>query len=455
MSTVFLATPQGGALFGPIYTYAADDAFTAYIDRIFVAGVGNDTITGDKGNDSFVFQTPNGPNGGYGGNDVITDFEAFGGSGDTLKLRNLSNGIRIEVSDLRNGSIVTIWPRNSTSAPIQTITLPNVTAYQLLTQGQLEINGQLINETSKGLVQSDRTDFSYTIENVAGNTVVGGNGNNLVTGDTISPLEVNTLTDRLAAIGKIVVPGAGRSDAPSVNLDATGSIPDSLLPKAVLDRLQPADAPATANDDLIMGGAGNDLLIGGPGNDTVMGGPGTDVIVVGPGDTIDGGAGVDYYAFDSLPDASSAPATINYVRLEPPYGAPLTDPLTARTGPDIILINSQAFNLGIDPLTFPDVASRIGALKPGKILAGDAIAPNDPKNGQLKIGESSVIDYDGPQADDLQPLFYYSTTSGILTYDRDGAATEFAGVAIADLGPGIGLPAGTPSVVPNILIYVY
>jgi Ca2+-binding RTX toxin-like protein len=447
MSTVLFATPQGGSLFGAI---AGD------IDEIFIAGIGSDRISGDQGDDSFVFQTPNGPNGGYGGNDYITDFEAFGGSGDTLKLRNLSNGVRIEVSDLRNGSMITILPRNSPAAPIQTITLPNVTAFQLLTQGQLEINGQLVNEASQGIVQSDRTNFSYTIAGAAGNTVVGGNGNNLVTGDTISPLEVNTLTDSLAAIGAIVVPGAGRSDASSVNLDATGSIPESLLPRAVLNKLEPANAPATANDDLIMGGAGNDLLIGGPGNDTVMGGAGTDVIVVGAGqDVIDGGAGVDYYAFDSLPDASGSPATINYVRLEPPYGAPLTDPLTARTGPDVILINSKAFNLGIDPLTFPDVASRIGVLKSGTILAGDAIAPNDPKNGQLKIGESSVIDYDGPQADDIQPLFYYSTTSGILTYDRDGAATEFAGVAIANLGSGIGLPAGTPSEVPNILIYVY
>jgi Ca2+-binding RTX toxin-like protein len=446
MATVFLATPQGGALFGAIGTD---------VDEIFIAGIGNDRFSGDLGDDSFVFQTPNGPNGGYGGNDYITDFEAFGGSGDTLKLRNISNGIRVEVRDFRNGSIVSIFSRNSTAAPIQTITLPNVTAFQLLTQGQLEINGQLVNETSQGIVQSDRTNFSYTIAGAAGNAITGDNANNLVTGDTISPLELQTLTDRLAAIGAIVVPGAGISDASSVNLDTTGSIPEPLLPRAVLNKLKPADAPATANDDLIMGGLGNDLLVGGPGSDTVIGGAGTDIIVVGAGDTVDGGAGVDYYAFDSFPDASGATTRINYVRLEPPYGAPLTDPLTARTGPDVILINSQAFNLGIDPLTFPDVVSRIGALKPGTILAGDAIAPNDPKNGQLKIGESSVIDYDGPQADDIQPLFYYSTTSGILTYDRDGAATEFAGIAIADLGPGIGLPAGTPSVVPNILIYVY
>ncbi|NJL42560.1 MAG: hypothetical protein HC935_02540 [Pseudanabaena sp. SU_2_4] len=176
------------------------------------------------------FKLPMAPNGGYGGNDYITDFEAFGGSGDTLKLRNLSNGIRIEVSDFRNGSLISIFARNSTAAPIQTITLPNVTAFQLLTQGQLEINGQLVNETSQGIVQSDRTNFSYTIAGAAGNTVTGDNANNLVTGDTISPVEVNTLTDRLAEIGTIIVPGAGRSDAPSVNLNATGSILSHFCP---------------------------------------------------------------------------------------------------------------------------------------------------------------------------------------------------------------------------------
>jgi Ca2+-binding RTX toxin-like protein len=447
MATVFFATPEGGALFG---------AIDADIDEIFIAGVGNDSLSGDRGDDSFVFQAPNGPNGGYGGNDLITDFEAFGGSGDTLKLRNLSNGNRVEIRDLNNGSIVEIFASNSSTVPIQTITLPNATAYQLLTQGQVEVNGQLINETTKGIGQSGLSDFSYTVEQIAGNTVVGGNGNNLVAGGFISPAQVNALTDKLAAIGSIVVPGAGLSDASSVNLNATGSIPETLLPRAVLDRLQPANAPATVNDDLVMGGAGNDLLFSGPGNDTIMGGAGTDAIVVGDGeDVVDGGASVDYYVFNSLPDGSTPPPHINYVRLEPPYGAPLTDPLTARTGPDVILINSQAFNLGIDPLTFPDVASRIGFLQAGTIIAGDAIAPNDPKNGQLKVGASATIDYDGPQADDIQPLFYYSSTSGQLIYDRDGAATEFAGVAIANLGSGIGLPEGTSSVVPNILIYVY
>ncbi|WP_019502109.1 calcium-binding protein [Pseudanabaena sp. PCC 6802] len=445
MAIVFYATPEGSALFGAI---AAD------IDEIFIAGVGNDTLSGDRGDDSFVFQAPNGPNGGYGGSDLITDFEAFGGSGDTLKLRNISNGTRVVIRDLGNGSIVEIFAPNATT-PIQTITLPNATAYQLLTQGQVEVNGQLINETTRGIVQSDLSNFSYTVERVAGNAVIG-NGNNLVTGGFISPAQVNVLTDRLAAIAPIIVPGAARSDASSVNLNATGSIPDSLLPKAALNLLQPANAPATVNDDSIVGGAGNDLLVGGPGNDTVLGGLGTDVIVVGPGeDVIDGGEGVDYYAFESLLDLSGTPARINYVRLEPPYGAPLTDPLTARTGPDVILINSQAFNLGIDPLTNPNAAARMGFLQPGTIVAGDAIAPNEAKNGQLKVGNSAAVDFDGPQPDDVQPLFYYSSSSGQLIYDRDGAGTDFAGIAIANLGTGIALPEGTSSVVPSILLYIY
>jgi Ca2+-binding RTX toxin-like protein len=446
MAIVFYATPQGDALFG---------AIDADIDEIFIAGVGNDTISGDRGDDSFVFQAPNGSNGGYGGSDLITDFEAFGGSGDTLKLRNLSNGNRVVIRNLGNGSIVEIFAPDSTT-PIQTVTLPNATAYQLLTQGQVEFNGQLINETTKGIVQSGLDNFSYTVERVAGNTVTGGNGNNLVAGGFISPAQVNVLTDSLAAIGQITIPAAALSDASSVNLNSTGTIPESLLPKTALNLLLPTDAPATVNDDSITGGAGNDLLFGGPGNDTIIGGFGTDVIAIGPGeDAIDGGEGVDYYVFDSLLDLSGTPARINYVRLEPPYGAPLTDPLTARTGPDVILINSQAFNLGIDPLTNPGAAARIGFLQAGTIIAGDAIAPNDPKNGQLKVGNSSAVDYDGPQPDDVQPLFYYSSSSGRLIYDRDGAGTDFAGIAIANLGTGIAMPDGTSSVVPNILIYIY
>ncbi|MFB2938169.1 cupin domain-containing protein [Aerosakkonemataceae cyanobacterium BLCC-F154] len=455
-------------------------------DDVLVAGAGSDTLEGGAGTDQFVFQAAFEGKGGYGGEDVINDFEIAAGTGDTIKLRNADNGIQINIFDVQGNAVIQIvnslnidftkggdpatpsGTGNFSPLPIQTITLPGITAAQLMSQGILEINEQRINETTLGVFKSFGT-YSYTVGNVAGSSIFGDQNNNIIAGDFVSQEQINTLRAKLEAITEIIIPGAAESTDPSVNLGGTGKIPDSLLPREAFQNLVPTFDSTSVNNELVIGGPGNDLIFGGPGSDTLVGGTGVDVIVAGPGqDFVIGRESVDYIVFDSIldfrdrdnnpedPISNALPdARIGYIRLEEPYGTILTDPNTTRTGPDIFLVNSQAFNRGIDPTTNPELASQIGYLVPGTMISGDGTGTAATKNGQLKVGEVTVPTSDGPAADDMQPLFYYSETAGRLFFDRDGTGTQFGDFWMADMAQGTVLPPGTPSAVPTILIYVY
>jgi hypothetical protein len=165
-----------------------------------------------------------------------------------------------------------------------------------------------------------------------------------------------------------------------------------------------------------------------------------------------------------------ADARIGYIRYEEPYGVPLEDPFTTRTGPDIILVNSAAFNRGIDPTTNPELAAQIGYLTPGTIISADGTGTASTKNGQLVVGEGTVPVVNGAAADDMQPTFYFSTGAARLFFDRDGTGTQFFDFWMSDLGtsgdpangfPPLtevgGLPENFGDIVnpPDILIYIY
>ena len=511
---------------------------------VLVAGVGSDILGGGEGFDQFIFQKANATKaentnvtqGGYGGNDTIVDFQAIAGTGDKILLRNLDNGVGINIADDGQGnSIITLQNRANIDPlggssgtggyvplAIQTIKVQGISAATLMTQGRIELNGITLNEGTETLTKAFGT-YDYVIGakaatfplrtgGVPGNSVFGDPGfgfpgvpaeNNLVKGDYATDAQIADLLQRITAsvvnntdasdpIQGLKLPGTDDTTIDAIlraQLEAEkviGIIPEALLPKNAFNFALNPDGTvdlskftrtfdsSTINDDLIVGGPGNDFLIGGPGNDIIVGGYGNDIIWAAAGqDIIVGREGTDYIIFDSIldfrdrdivaEDAISnayADARLGYIRLEEDYGIDLTNDFTTKTGPDIILINSKAFNRGIepgadgkaiDPLTGQD----IGYLKPGTFITGDGTGPASTKNGQLHVGAATVPNSDGPSNDDLQPLFYYSPSAGSLFFDRDGAGTHFGDFWMSDMGVGVGIPDNSPSAAPSILIYIY
>ena len=137
-------------------------------------------------------------------------------------------------------------------------------------------------------------------------------------------------------------------------------------------------------DDFLVGGAGNDTLIGNGGNDQFLGGAGNDGFEGGLGaDVLTGGAGNDHFAYRS-----------------------------AAAGGDIL----QDFVVADDTLQF---------------IAGAF--------GQTVGGTANLVSGANPTATGTQSAFLYNTTTGVLSYDADGAGAGGA-VVIATL---IGAPTLT------------
>lgn len=73
--------------------------------------------------------------------------------------------------------------------------------------------------------------------------------------------------------------------------------------------------------DTLYGGDDNDILYGGNGADSLFGGNGNDLIYANnqgaaANDTLDGGAGIDGFAFDKANFASEADGTVNIVNFQ-------------------------------------------------------------------------------------------------------------------------------------------
>ncbi|OWT79863.1 MULTISPECIES: retention module-containing protein [unclassified Achromobacter] len=133
---------------------------------------------------------------------------------------------------------------------------------------------------------------------VNGDTINGGDGNDIIFGDTIN-------TDSLAWAGH----AAGTHDGQGMQglIDyltaTTGHAPtEADVYQAIQNSINPATGASTfdvagdtrGGDDVIHGGNGNDIIFGQGGNDDLYGDAGNDIIYGGEGnDTLHGGAGND------------------------------------------------------------------------------------------------------------------------------------------------------------------
>ncbi|ALM83284.1 retention module-containing protein [Bordetella sp. N] len=133
---------------------------------------------------------------------------------------------------------------------------------------------------------------------VNGDTINGGDGNDIIFGDTIN-------TDNLAWAGHAAGTHNGQGMQGLVDyLTATsGHAPtEADIYQAIQSSVNPATGASTfdvsgdtrGGDDVIHGGNGNDIIFGQGGNDTLYGDDGNDIIYGGEGnDTLYGGAGND------------------------------------------------------------------------------------------------------------------------------------------------------------------
>lgn len=167
---------------------------------------------------------------------------------------------------------------------------------------------------------------------VGGDTLVGGEGNDIIFGDAVN-------TDSLAtAHGIDVPPGSGwevfaQLEAGGSASDPSWSRADTILyirahaEELAVESSGSGNSGRNGGDDVIYGGAGDDLIFGQEGDDVIYGGLGDDVIF--------GGSGADSFVFmdsadsvDTIKDFSVADGDILDISNILAGFDPLTDALT-------------------------------------------------------------------------------------------------------------------------------
>ncbi|HXL99991.1 MAG TPA: VCBS domain-containing protein, partial [Rhizomicrobium sp.] len=321
---------------------------------VFVAGAGDDVLTGGALSDTFSLQ--------QGGHDT-----AHGGGGnDTFNLGNtldasdsLDGGAGSDTVYLSGDYSAGVVFGATTMVSVETLRLAPGYSYNLTTNDATVASGQVLGVNAASLGASDQltfngaaeTDGSFTITAGAGDDVLtGGAGNDLFNlgkggndtvhggdgSDTIALGATFTAADSLDG-------GAG-SDSVTLNGDYSAGITFGSTTLTNVERLVLAtghsynftldisnvtagqtltvDASSLgAGDSLTLdgsalasgaslrldGGAGDDDLIGGAGHDTILAGNGTNTLQGGGGaDSLTGGTGADTFVYSAPSDSTGA-----------------------------------------------------------------------------------------------------------------------------------------------------
>ena len=194
---------------------------------------------------------------------------------------------------------------------------------------------------------------------------------------------------------------------PEDGTTGTGTTALNIDASAVLNRLT---IRGNDGDNVILGSKLDNIIYGGNGIDTINGGDGNDTIFGGLGnDILTGGNGKDTFVFDAMPNSI--------------------------TNRDLI----TDFASGSDSLCF----MQYGRYMPwDPALQGRLFNPLlqdystfDPVSGTYGIESTQFLSGAGvSQATTEDQRFLYDTTSGILSYDRDGSASAYGLIQVAVLG---------------------
>jgi Ca2+-binding RTX toxin-like protein len=382
--TVSLSNPVGVAIADGSATVTITDTFVATESTVLAPGVENLTLTGTAningtGNSNNNTITGNSGdnilNGGTGKDTLI------GGVGnDTYTVDNILDVVTEGLNggtDLVQSSVTYTLSDNVENLTLTGITAINGTGNSL----NNTITGNGGNNTLNGGTGAD------TLIGGAGNdSLVGGIGNDTyLFSITTTSLGTDTITEAVDG-GQDTIDFTGTTTAIRLNLGITTTqtlvANGSKLTLTAANTMENVIAGAGADriigndlDNRLVGGAGNDILTGGAGNDALVGGAGNDILT--------GGAGNDVFGF-----AGDAAFTV------------------VSQGLDTI----QDFGIGNDQILLSkSVFSRLTSV----IGQGFSLAE-----------EFAVVE-DDDLAGTSNGLIVYSSSSGSLFYNQNGAAAGF------------------------------
>ena len=252
----------------------------------YVAGSGNDTVTGNDSDNRLEGRAGNDFLDGGAGNDTLVGGEGAdtldGGTGeDVADYRASTSGVTV---DLATGIVTGGHAQGDVIRNVERVTGSGHDDY---------LTGDAVGNLLRGRAGADRLDGGGGADRLSGgvgdDTLVGGEG-----ADTLA-----------GGAGEDVVDYSESTSGVTVNLaTGTGSGGD-----AEGDRMNGVEhVVGSDHDDEIVGDAGRNRLEGGAGADRLDGRGGNDTLVGGVGaDTLDGGAGKDVLDYG----ASGSGVTVN------------------------------------------------------------------------------------------------------------------------------------------------
>ena len=351
---------------------------TLAVGNTAINGTGNglnNTITGNSGNNTLDGGAGTDTLTGGAGNDIYIVDSTTDTITDSAGTDTIQSGV-----DLSLVVYATIENLNLTGAAL--IGTGNGLNNTITgNSGNNTLNGGAGNDTLLGDAGND------TLNGGGGNdTLVGGTGNDTYLFDlTTTSLGADTITEAVGG-GQDTIDFTGTTAAIRLNLGITtaqtlvanGSKLTLTAANAIENVIAGAGADRIIGNDLdnrLVGGAGNDALFGGAGNDTLVGGAGNDILT--------GGTGNDFFGFEG-----NAAFTV------------------ASQGLDTI----QDFTPGNDQISlsksvFASVTSVVG-------------------QGFSVASEFAVVE-DDDLAGTSNGLIIYSSSSGSLYYNQNGAAAGF------------------------------
>jgi VCBS repeat-containing protein len=236
----------------------------------------------------------------------VTDgnpFVSVGANGQSVT--DQSSGCFVRNVNEAKSSTATDWSGWQYLADNTDMTILAAGSARVETLQSLSVDGNYILASDLNAAFSDITsDIAGHEVAVGSDTLTGGEGNDLIYGDTVN-------ADHLLSVAvpghsgwaSDLEPGSGMAIVAAYLQAVNGhaATNDELREYVIAHAFALAPAGDTrGGDDSLSGGAGNDILFGQGGNDTLSGGAGNDLLAGGTGnDVLSGGSGADIFLFRS------------------------------------------------------------------------------------------------------------------------------------------------------------